>query len=105
MSDEQRQQMRDMREGRESQRRVGSAESGQYQGHSGQYYAPPHYPPYGLPPPPMKMGPPPPPPPPPNQTVGAVYQQPAQPNPGNRHHPALNRFRQDFAHPQPPRFP
>jgi hypothetical protein len=119
MSDEQRQQMRDLREGRESQRQVGSAGTGhhapaQYGSQDSQYYPPPPYhPPYHLPPPPIGQ---PPPPPPSNNNVGAVYQQsnhnvgavyqqqPPHNGNGNRDHPALNRFRQGFAPPAPPRF-
>jgi hypothetical protein len=115
MSDEQRQQMRDMRDGRDNQRQVGSAES-QYGGQHQQYYHPPpnHYPLPPYPPPaPHSMGQPPPPPPPPQpHQVGAIYQhQFPHPHPppdtGNQHHPALNRFSggpQGFAPNGPPRF-
>jgi hypothetical protein len=103
MSDDQRHQMREMREGRQ----VGSAET------SGQHISalppPPQYqylPPYPyLPPPPQPMMPPLPPPPPPTQQIGAVHQH--SPYVGNRGHHGISRF--DGAHPQgfapgPPRF-
>jgi hypothetical protein len=110
MSEDQRQQMRNLREGHESQRQIGSAETGQYGSTPGQYY---QQPPYHLPPyppanlPPMGPPPPPPPPPPPAHHVGAVHQQNNHYGNSNIHHPALNRFtgnQQGFAPPGPPRF-
>jgi uncharacterized membrane protein YgcG len=100
MSDEQRHQMRAIRDGRQ----VGSVDTGYgtghygggHQGHGhGNYYPPPQGPP------PAQYQQPYPPPPPPHH-IGAVYQHPHtsyQPPTGNLDHPSLNRF----AH-GPPRF-
>jgi hypothetical protein len=103
MTEEQRQQMRSLREGRQ----VGSSQTSGYNGQA-QYYPPPHPSPYYPPPPPQYPPPPPPqmplPPLPahtPSHNVAAVQQQ--QPYIGNRHHPDVNRFGQGFAR-GPPRF-
>jgi hypothetical protein len=112
MSEGQRQQMRDMRKGRESQRQIGSAQTGQYGAPpNGRYYPtpPPHHqlPPYPLPPMPP-MGPPPPPLPAhnddtllqhPAHNFGAIYQRPPYP----RDDGGRNRYG-GFAPPGPPRF-
>jgi hypothetical protein len=114
MSDDQRHQMREMREGRqigatETSGHPGTANSFVRQDGQGQYYQqqglPP--PPLGLPPLYHHLPPYPPPPPPPNgtQNVGAIHQH--APYLGNRGHPGLSRF--DGAHNQgfangPPRF-
>jgi hypothetical protein len=108
MSEAQRQQMRDLREG--SGRQVGAAGTNEYHGQLPYYPPPPGPSPYQQPyppPPPPSMGPPPPPPPPPHSHIGAVYHHAS--NYGNRGHPALNRFGDGGAQPQgfangPPRF-
>jgi hypothetical protein len=111
MSEAQRQQMRDMRDGRN----VGAANTPAYGGPVPPYY---HHPPTGHPPyhqhqqpypppPPASMGLPPPPPPPPlERQIGAAHQQQYD---GNHYHPAVNRFTDNGPHVQgfargPPRF-
>jgi hypothetical protein len=112
MSDKQKQQMRDLREGRQ----VGAAGTAGYSDQA-HYYLPPLHHPYQAPypPPPPPQYPPStsamqlptlPLPIPNNRNIGALHQQHQQPPPtGNRLHPDVNHFGpgSSFAH-GPPRF-